>query len=606
MRSRRRRRTRSAALGAAILLAALTLAAAYALTRPAAPAARGAAVAPPLPTVFVPIASDGDDLSDSVQIQQLDHPAFQFGTGGATLTVWVRAHDGGAPLDGARVWLTLAPRAFAPAAALVTATTDARGRATIAHLAPGQYMLAAACPYNGGNGHAGVSSRPYALSSRPLTVGNADTATASLILRPLTTATIPDTIAGRRGAARNAIVVELNGVYADTWLDDHTIDAPVVRGLAARGAVATQVWADYGWPLIDDTVLATGGYPSWRLFDPWPRLVPWGEQDGIDQATWYGQDGVPGVGAHDFWGQDSVFDVARRFGLATGWLGADARRPAHLNGAALTVVATLGPSAGWEDALAATIARLARERHGFLLYVDLAPPPAPRGEQETSPAAVGGRYQQLVALYDAFVGVLAGQLASRGLTGSTALLLTAGEAQAGQTDAANYYGPGPLGRGSSLHVPLILVGPGIARGQRRDRPVDADAVAPTVTALLGLPPPAGARAPALPLVPPALAALPPLSTVCPILASGTRVSDGKGNSGGAGRPRPQITPHLLRAYEKSLAWGSPGSAGFQPASGWPTPAGKMPALPGVSSPIPDLPRNSENSQAHAPATARPR
>jgi len=98
--------------------------------------------------------------------------------------------------------------------------------------------------------------------------------------------------------------------------------------------------------LIDDTVLATGGYPSWRLFDPWPRLVPWGEQDGIDQATWYGQDGVPGVGADDFWGQDSVFDVARRFGLATGWLGADARRPAHLNGAALTVVATLGPSAG--------------------------------------------------------------------------------------------------------------------------------------------------------------------------------------------------------------------------------------------------------------------
>jgi len=508
--------------GAAILLAAL--AAAYALTRPAPPsAAPRAAVALPAPTVFVPIASDGDDLSSGVQIQQLDHPAFQFGTGGATLTVWVRAHDGGAPLGGARVWLTLAPRAFAPASALVTDTADPHGRATIAHLAPGQYMLAAARPYNSGTssapstpgstpGRAGGVARatrpqtdnsqtiPYALSSRPLTVGTADTVAVSLVLRPLATATAPAPVNGRRGAARNAIVVELNGVYADTWLDDHTIDAPVVRGLAARGAVATQVWADYGWPLIDDTVLATGGYPSWRLFDPWPRLVPWGEQDGIDQATWYGQDGVPGVGADDFWGQDSVFDVARRSGLATGWLGADARRPAHLNRAALTVAGTLGPSAGWEAALATTLARLAREQHGFLLYIDLAPPPAPRGEQETSPAAVGGRYQQLVSLYDAFVGVLERQLTLRGLTGATALLLTAGEAQAGQTDAANYYGSGPLGRGSSLHVPLILAGPGIARGQRWDHPVDADAVAPTVTALLGLPPPAGARAPALPLI----------------------------------------------------------------------------------------------------------
>jgi len=568
MRSRKRHWTGVVAWGVAILLVALALTAAYALTRPAAPdAAPRVALAPPAPTIFVPIASDGDDLSSGVQIAQLDHPGFQFGTGGATLTVWVRARDGGAPLGGARVWLTLAPRAFAPAAALVTATADPRGRATIAHLAPGQYMLAAARPYNSGGAGDGAASTPYALSSQPLTVGAADTVAISLVLRPLPTATVPATVNGRR-AARNAIVVELNGVYADTWLDAHTVDAPVVRGLAAGGSVATQVWADYGWPLIDDTVLATGGYPSWRLFDPWPRLVPWGEQDGIDQATWYGQNGVPGVGADDFWGQDSVFDVARRFGLATGWLGVEARRPAHLNGAALTVVATLGSSAGWEDALTATLARLARERRGFLLYVDLAPPPAPRGEQETSPAAVGGRYQQLVSLYDAFVGVLARQLASRGLTGSTALLLTAGEAQAGQTNAANYYGLGPLGRGSSLHVPLILVGPGVARGRRWDHPVDADAVAPTVTALLGLPPPAGARAPALPLIPPALAALPLLSTAHPMIASGPRrTGDATGISGGAGvSPVPMLV--LGRARRP------------RPQAG--------------------------NSQTHAPATARPR
>src|SRR5581483_2273948 len=113
-----------------------------------------------------------------------------------------------------------------------------------------------------------------------------------------------------RGRARNAVVVELNGIYAQTWLHDPAAPAATIRRLAARGAVATQVWADYGWPPIDDTVLATGGYPDWRLFDPWPHLVSWGQQDGIDRATWYGLGGRAA-----FWGQDSVFDVARRFGL---------------------------------------------------------------------------------------------------------------------------------------------------------------------------------------------------------------------------------------------------------------------------------------------------
>ncbi len=528
MRSGRRRWVGPAAWVAAGLFAVLALAVAYTLTQPAAPrAAPPLVVAPVSPTVFAPLASDGDDLTSGVQIARLDHPAFQFGTGGTTLTVRVRARDNGAsgsPLGGARVWLTLAPRAFAPASALVEATADARGRATIAHLAPGQYVLASARPVQ-----RGASSAPYALSSRPLTIGGAAAVAATLVLRPLAAAPALFT---PRVAPRNAIVVELNGVYAETW---QGVDAPVIRGLAASGAMATQVWADYGWPLIDDTVLATGGYPSWRLFDPWPRLVPWGEQDGIDQATWYGQNGVPGVGADDFWGQDSVFDVAQRFGLATGWLGADARRPSHLNHAALTIVSALGPTARWESALTATLDRLARERHGFLLYVDLAPPPAPRGEGETSPAAVGGRYGQLASLYDAFAGLLVRQLTLRRLTGSTALLLTAGEAQAGQTNAANYYGPGATGRGSSLHVPLIVVGPGVARGRRWEHPVNADAVAPTVMALLGLPSPAGARAAALPLMRSTLAAGPPLSTPLSVLALGTRWSSTFGSAGRYGR-----------------------------------------------------------------------
>lgn len=483
----KRRQALSAALAALILLAA-----AYVLNRPTgASAPRRVANTAPTPTVFVPISSDGDDLSSGVQIERLDHPSFQFGTGGAALTVQARDRDSGRPLGGARVWLTLAPRAFAPAAALAFAVTDARGRASIAHLAPGQYMLAAARPFTTTPGAA-----PYALASQPLTVGGVDTIAATLSLRRLAGGA-PQT----RRRARNAIVVELNGIYAETWQADQSVAAPTIRRLASAGAAATQLWADYGWPLIDDTVLSTGGYPAWRLFDPWPHLVAWGEQDGIDQATWYGQEGVPGIGRTDFWGQDSVFDVARRFGLTTGWLGPDARRPLHLNQAALTVMRILGSPTGWNKELASTLGLFARERGGFLLYVDLVPPAAPQGEQETSPAAVAGRYQQTVSLYDAFAAALVRELAARRLTRSTALVLTAGEAQAGLTNTANYYGLGATGRGSSLHVPFIVDGPGIARGQRWNRPMDADAIVPTVSALLGLPPPADARAAALPLVP---------------------------------------------------------------------------------------------------------
>ena len=488
MRSARPARALLVGLGA--LCIGILLWAHWTLSRTSVAHVRLAPATPAVQQVMLPIEADGDDVSLGVFIHSRSQPGFQFQMGGATLSGRVRDAATGRPVGGARVLLTLAPVAFSPASDLLTTHADGKGRFTIAHLADGRYMLAADRPFDPDHGP------QYAQATLPFTVAGQSSISRDLALSPAATV--------RRAArgVRNMVVLELNGVYANTWLDDPAILAPTVRSLAATGTVATSVWADYGWPLADDDLLATGGYPGWRVFDPWPRLVTWGEQDGIDLAPWnptQSNAGLPSTARWgEIWGQDSVFAVARRAGMATGWLGTPARQPLHLDPVTLSYVRTLGAADSWVAGMWAALDQLKRAPAGFLLYIDLAPPAAPQGEGQPSPAAPGGRYAQIVALFDAFVAEVVHALDAQGLQGSTDLLLTAGEAQTGYATADNYYGLGSSGRGTSLHIPFILHGPGVQAGLHWSGLVAADAVAPSVVALLGLPSPAGARAHALP------------------------------------------------------------------------------------------------------------
>src|SRR5207245_1709978 len=76
--------------------------------------------------------------------------------------------------------------------------------------------------------------------------------------------------------------------------------------------VLKSVWHAYGWRALDQYALLTGGYPRWATFDTWPNPVAWGAPDGIDTRFWFSG----GRSAHLF-GQESIFDVAKGFGMQT-------------------------------------------------------------------------------------------------------------------------------------------------------------------------------------------------------------------------------------------------------------------------------------------------
>src|SRR5258707_15441917 len=107
---------------------------------------------------------------------------------------------------------------------------------------------------------------------------------------------VPQSAPGARhpvkGVARNLIILDLSGIYAESWFNDPLLqlEASNMRALAASGAQATQVVAPYGWHPADQYALLSGTYPSWRVYDPWPALTPPGTPDGIDNTLLYNFD----------------------------------------------------------------------------------------------------------------------------------------------------------------------------------------------------------------------------------------------------------------------------------------------------------------------------
>src|SRR5260370_16763598 len=90
--------------------------------------------------------------------------------------------------------------------------------------------------------------------------------------------------------------------------------------LAQKGVVATQSWTQYGWSPIDHYQIAVGSYPAWRTPDA-PGKV-WGQPDGLDTNIWYG--------GTEVFGQESIFDVAKSYGMSTAGIGGQrAPPPAH-------------------------------------------------------------------------------------------------------------------------------------------------------------------------------------------------------------------------------------------------------------------------------------
>src|ERR1051326_3834073 len=257
---------------------------------------------------FKPVVGDvsdpeGDD--PDITLQQALVPGFQFRSGGYTLGGQVLDAQSGHPVPGAVVWIDLPVKEGQPTSIPLHAVTDAQGNYQFVHLAPDIYTIVASRYYDLGN------KRYYAQRIfSPLVLKS----NRSGLKLPLTAIAAP----GRRsigvGQAKNAILIDLRGFYSASLLTDPLLvnETLNLRAFLQHAHVANSIWQPYGWRPLDQYALLTGTYPNWATYDSWPHPVPWGEPDNIDTTFWF----TGGRAAHLF-GQESIFDVARGYGMQT-------------------------------------------------------------------------------------------------------------------------------------------------------------------------------------------------------------------------------------------------------------------------------------------------
>jgi arylsulfatase A-like enzyme len=110
--------------------------------------------------------------------------------------------------------------------------------------------------------------------------------------------------------------------------------------------------------------------------------------------------------------------------------------------------------------------------------------PDARPEKQRYRASINA-YDGLIAYIDTEVGALRGELERRGLTGSTIVILTADHGEGLGDHKQPQHGKN-LHR-SVARVPLIVIGPGVAQGQRVRAAVSLEQVPATLIELLDLP-----------------------------------------------------------------------------------------------------------------------
>src|SRR5258706_4218152 len=453
------------------------------------PRSSPAVVSIPTPSpAFVPKVGDVGDVDDGITVALGEVPAFQFKSGGYTLS--------GLPLDartkrlvgGVSLWIAVPAALGQRTARELRSVSTVTGEFSFSHLAAGKYNLAAAGYYlQSGNGQF--------MYPEVVQTGVMVPQKSSLRLS-LSPQSAPGIRHPAPGGAKNLIILDMSGIYADSWFDDPALqlESRNMRALAASGASATQVDAPYGWHPADQYALLSGTYPAWRVYDSWPNLVPWGAPDGVDTTFWYNSDPT----AMDF-GQESLFDVGLGYGMSTAALGGPryALSDISTRGVQTTQVGLVFDSASWLTTAQHLILNMASNPNGFIFYSELDPPFGPAGAAGAIPDAPGGAYAPAMQADDELLGLLRSWLAKQSLLSNTVILVTASEAQVNETAFDNYYGMGPQGAGTSMHVPFVVSGPGIAVGKMDQDPISNFALAATALRALCLPAPANARVVAL-------------------------------------------------------------------------------------------------------------
>ena len=424
---------------------------------------------------YVPSTAFGD--TDDLPNGSIKTKRFGLAAGNASITGVVKDASTGSPVANAQVGIS----AGQVGSTAQYTTTGSDGSYSFSGIASGTYNLSAwRYTING--------TQPMYKDAQQVGINVSSSQAANFNLTPVA---VPGSRSVPAGRAKNLIIADYDETYHESWFSDAQSmvnNSPATHQLAQNGVLATETWTQYGWSPIDHYQIAVGSYPAWRTPDA-PGKV-WGQPDGLDTNIWYG-------GTEQF-GQESIFDVAKSYGMNTAVIGGNDYPTGHITDSNVDQI-TLGQNikgvpTQWVTEVENFITAHASNPNGFLIYMPITEAEG-RSVESTSPddSSSQGLYQQASSWDDQAFGQLQTWLQQKNYTGNTAVSITADEAQNDHTSFDNFYGLGSTGQGTTRHVPFVFSGPGIVSGQTYGTNMGIDDMSANYMFALGLPAPVDSR-----------------------------------------------------------------------------------------------------------------
>ena len=424
---------------------------------------------------YVPSTAFGD--TDDLPNGSIKTKRFGLAAGNASITGVVKDASTGSPVANAQVGIS----AGQVGSTAQYTTTGSDGSYSFSGIASGTYNLSAwRYTING--------TQPMYKDAQQVGINVSSSQAANFNLTPVA---VPGSRTVPAGRAKNLIIADYDETYHESWFSDAQSmvnNSPATHQLAQNGVLATETWTQYGWSPIDHYQIAVGSYPAWRTPDA-PGKV-WGQPDGLDTNIWYG-------GTEQF-GQESIFDVAKSYGMNTAVIGGNDYPTGHITDSNVDQI-TLGQNikgvpTQWVTEVENFITAHASNPNGFLIYMPITEAEG-RSVESTSPddSSSQGLYQQASSWDDQAFGRLQTWLQQNNYTGNTAVSITADEAENDHTSFDNFYGLGSTGQGTTRHVPFVFSGPGIVSGQTYGTNMGIDDMSANYMFALGLPAPVDSR-----------------------------------------------------------------------------------------------------------------
>lgn len=422
---------------------------------------------------YIPSNAFGD--TDDLPGGSLRSPRQSMAAGSSSVSGVVTDASTGQPVAGASVGIGVGT----VGSTAQYATTAANGSYSFTGIASGTYNLSAWRYLING-------TQPMYKDVQQMQVSVSSSATVNF---KLTSIAVPGARTILAGHAKNIIIVDFDETYFDSWFKDMQSMAnssPNTHLLLQSGVNGTEMWTQYGWSPIDHYQIAVGSYPAWRTLDA-PGQV-WGQPDGLDTNIWYG-------GSEQF-GQQSIFDVAKSYGMNTAVIGGNDYPTGHITDGNVDQI-SLGKNVNgvptqWVTEVQNFLTSHASNPNGSLVYMPVTEAEG-RSVESTSPDAAGGLYQQASNWDDQAFGQLYTWLQQNNYLSNSALSIVSDEAENDHTSFDNFYGSGSTGQGSTRHVPFVFAGPGIVSGSSYSSVLGIDDMSANYMYELGLPSPVDSR-----------------------------------------------------------------------------------------------------------------